>query len=328
VVNRDFPPARIDTAGASMQWVVNAPLIRIPTAGGVTPLAPDKVIRLRLFLHQGFRWGWYYPVEEPDSPVLDLMSVRYLIASGPAVERLRTLPKFRHIASLPGNELFENLGAMPRFFMVHQARPAASVEEAAGLIARHEIDFRRTAITDRAIAVSTAGTSGDAERIRVVEYRPASLELAVESRGTSLLVMSETAYPGWKAWLDGKPTPIYDADLAVRGVVVPDGRHALRMEFRPAILAISIGISLATAMLLITLTLWRKQNGRGFHEKAGRCQGFFCPRPSRKSRGRPTGGPMLPPTDKGPLSLISENSSEGRESVKGAPVVWARLANP
>ena len=63
VVNRDFPPARIDTAGASMQWVVNAPLIRIPTAGGVTPLAPDKVIRLRLFLHQGFRWGWYYPVE-------------------------------------------------------------------------------------------------------------------------------------------------------------------------------------------------------------------------------------------------------------------------
>ena len=70
-------------------------------------------------------------MEELDSPVLDLMSVRYLIASGPAVERLRTLPKFRHVPS---------------------------------------------AITDRAIELSAAAISGGAESIRVVEYRPASLD--------------------------------------------------------------------------------------------------------------------------------------------------------
>ena len=94
---------------------------------------------------------------------------------------------------------------------------------------------------------------------------------------------------------DGKPTPIYNADLAFRGVVVPDGRHALRMEFRPAILAISIGISLATAMLLITLTLWRKQNGRGFHEKAGRCQGIFLSRTIAKVSGPTNGRPYAAP---------------------------------
>jgi uncharacterized membrane protein YfhO len=65
-----------------------------------------------------------------------------------------------------------------------------------------------------------------------------------------MLVLSETNYPGWKAWLDDQPTPIIPTDIALRGIVVPAGAHRVRMEFRPLILTISLGISLATAILL------------------------------------------------------------------------------
>jgi uncharacterized membrane protein YfhO len=64
------------------------------------------------------------------------------------------------------------------------------------------------------------------------------------------LVLSETYYPGWKAWIDEQPTQIHSVDIALRGVVVPAGAHRLRMEFRPVILPVSLGISLATAILL------------------------------------------------------------------------------
>jgi uncharacterized membrane protein YfhO len=66
-------------------------------------------------------------------------------------------------------------------------------------------------------------------------------------------VLAESYYPGWKAWLDEKRVPIYEVDLAFRGVVVPGGTHDLRMEFQPVILPISIAISVATAMGLMAL---------------------------------------------------------------------------
>jgi uncharacterized membrane protein YfhO len=68
--------------------------------------------------------------------------------------------------------------------------------------------------------------------------------------------MSETWYPGWKAWLDDKPARIIRSDLAFRGVVVPDGTHSVRMEFRPVILPISIAVSVLTALVLVGL-VWK-----------------------------------------------------------------------
>ncbi len=250
-VSRDTPPSRIDTVDASMFWAISAPITTIPSANGVSPLAPDLIVQLRLFLHDGFRWGWYYPLEKLESPVLDLLNARYVLAGPKAVERVRAVARFRHVASLPGNELFENTTVMPRFFLVHQVRPVSSLDEARGAIDRGEVDFRRTALAESPIPLPPGAAGVD--EVRVIDYQPNSLELAVQSRGSGLLVASETWYPGWQAWVDDAPSPIHRVDIALRGVVVPEGTHRVRMEFRPVILWISLAISLATAALLAWL---------------------------------------------------------------------------
>jgi hypothetical protein len=252
-VNENVPPWRIDTVDSQTEWATGAPITRVPTASGVSPLALENVIQLRLFLHDGFPWGWYYPVEKLDSPVLDLMNVKYLLVTPQNADRVRAVPRFRHVASLPGNELFENLTVMPRFFLVRDLRPVSSLAEARGLIEHGEVDFRRTAITDRTIELPAGTASGIADHVNVVEYQPARLELGVQTGESALLVLAESYYPGWKAWLDEKQAPIYEVDLAFRGVVVPGGTHRLRMEFQPVILPISIAITVATAVGLMAL---------------------------------------------------------------------------
>jgi hypothetical protein len=252
-VNLTTPPARVDTVDAGMFWSIAGGVTGVPSANGVSPLAPDRIIQLRLFLHDGFRWGWYYPLEKLDSPVLDLLNARYVVAGPRAAPRLAAESRFRHVASLPGNELFENLTVMPRFFLVHQVRLADSLAEARAAIDRREIDFRQTALAEEAIPL--APSSEGADDVKTIDYQPSALELAVASRGTSLLVAAETDYPGWQAWVDDRPVAIHRVDIALRGVVVPAGTHRVRMEFRPLILPVSVGITLATLLGLLWLGL-------------------------------------------------------------------------
>jgi hypothetical protein len=257
-VDQSHPPWRIDTLDSSMEWTYGAPILQVPSASGISPLALENTIQLRLFLHDGNRAGWYYPLEKLDSPVLDLMNVRYVLTRAADVRRLASLPKFRHIASLPGTEVFENMAVLPRFYFVRRVQPVGSLAEAHDLIEHRGIDLSETALTDQPLDLSP--TDGDVTgTVKVVQYQPSRIELSLRASRVSLLVLSETYFPGWQAWIDEKPVAIHSVDIALRGVVVPAGAHRLRMEFRPVILPISLGISLATAILLaISALIYRR----------------------------------------------------------------------
>ena len=254
-VNRDTPPARIDTMDASINWAECATLTRVPAANGSSPLGPEDIVRLQMtaLVHPGVRWGWYYQVENPDAPVLDIMNAKYLLASPKAAQLLQNRPRYRHAASLPGNELFENLSVLPRYFFVNQTRQASD-EDIERAIRDGKVDLHRQAFTD--LPVSTSPAEGD---IKTLVYEPNSLELEVHASRQGFLFLSETWYPGWEAAIDGQPTPIYRTDLAFRGVVVPAGVHRLRMQFRPPIFNTSRAVSAVALALVAVMLLLRKR---------------------------------------------------------------------
>ena len=68
-----------------------------------------------------------------------------------------------------------------------------------------------------------------------------------------VLRVSESFDPGWRATVDGRPTPVQIADLGQQAVFVPAGAHevALRYEPRPwrVGLALSLGGGVAIAVL-------------------------------------------------------------------------------
>jgi hypothetical protein len=258
-VNQSVPPARFDTVDASMEWTYGAPILQLPSAAGISPMAPENAIQLRLFLHDGYRWGWNYPLEKLDSSVVDLLNVRYIVTRREGLPRLAAIPKFRHLASLPGNELFENLTAFPRFFLAHEVRAVKSIQDLRNLVQRHEIDLRYTAITDSPIELPP-NVVNEVDEVKTLKYEPNAIEVSTQASRRSLLVLSETYYPGWKAWLDDQPVPIVPTDIALRGVIVPAGAHRVRMEFRPPILPISLGISLGTAILLAIYAFVYRRN--------------------------------------------------------------------
>jgi uncharacterized membrane protein YfhO len=127
-----------------------------------------------------------------------------------------------------------------------------SLAEAHAAIA-NGLDFSKAAVVGMPVVLRPAAGP---DAVRTVSYEPDALELEVTAAAAGMLVLSENNYPGWHAWIDGRETPIYSANIAFRGVAVPAGIHRIHMEFRPVILYWSLGFSAGAAILLVALA-WR-----------------------------------------------------------------------
>jgi hypothetical protein len=258
LVSRSFPPARIDTAGASINWPMTAAMIEVPTANGNDPLALARTIQARLAFADGERWGAYYEVSRLESPVLDLLNVRYVLTRAPLDPAQLSRSGLIHVATLPGNEVYEDPEVLPRFFLVDRVRRAAGMEEAAAMLKSGAFDPRSEAVVEGAVEVS--GGSGS---VRVLAYARRRVLLEIDAAAPGFLVTSETHYPGWRAFLDGREAPIYYTNVAFRGLPVPAGRHRVEFEFAPAILAwsalLSAGALLPFCLLPLAFCLARRR---------------------------------------------------------------------
>jgi uncharacterized membrane protein YfhO len=68
------------------------------------------------------------------------------------------------------------------------------------------------------------------------------------------VVFSEVNYPGWKAWVDGRPIPIQTVDYTFRGLFLKAGTHQVEFRFEPSwwrVLIFGLGLWLLGTMLFV-----------------------------------------------------------------------------
>lgn len=88
------------------------------------------------------------------------------------------------------------------------------------------------------------------------DYKPGHfvVELSAPSPAGSALVVSENYYPGWSATVDGKPVPVWRADMPFMGVELPVG--ARRLEFNFASKPYERGKTITLVALFLSLGAW------------------------------------------------------------------------
>jgi len=62
------------------------------------------------------------------------------------------------------------------------------------------------------------------------------VRLEVQTAKAGWLVLADTWYPGWKAFVSGKETPVLKANYAMRSVRVPAGKSIVEFRFEPPLL--------------------------------------------------------------------------------------------
>jgi len=100
-------------------------------------------------------------------------------------------------------------------------------------------------------------------RVLSLERGLESLRVEAETEAESTLVVADAWWPGWEATIDGAAATIYAADVLVRAVKWPAGRHVLEMRYRPPELRTGLLASVAGLLALAAWMLVLRRAARG-----------------------------------------------------------------
>ncbi len=178
----------------------------------------------------------------------------------------RPLRGLRVLYSGPDARIYANPDALPRASLVD--RQAVVPSGAAALAAVTAPDFARrdVAVTEHrlpglrdASATSSPPRPGTATLER---YAPERVEVRTAARAPALLVLTDAAYPGWKATVDGRTATIHRVDYLNRGILVPAGTHSVRFRYEPLSWRVGWIVSLLTLVALLTAALLGRRRSR------------------------------------------------------------------
>jgi Bacterial membrane protein YfhO len=87
--------------------------------------------------------------------------------------------------------------------------------------------------TVRPLAGALGAGAASPAPARAVVTREDSRELVIDADAPEdgFLLLADTYYPGWRVQVDGTPTPLYRANISVRGIPIAKGRHEVRFTY-------------------------------------------------------------------------------------------------
>lgn len=197
------------------------------------------------------------------SPLLNLLNARYIVAPAVAAPDRTDLALLtqRHRTAYADADVrvLENGAALPRAWIVHAARQVAR-GDTLRLLAANAVDPRTEALLESPPPALSPSAAPGNDVADVMHFEPDRIEVTTTTDAAGLLVLSEIAYPAWKAYVDGQATEILTANHVLRAVPIPPGTHAVELRYESARLRTGLIISLlayGAALLPASFQAWR-----------------------------------------------------------------------
>jgi len=142
-----------------------------------------------------------------------------------------------------GVKVYRLRDTLPRAFCVYRARVVPAGGEAMRLLLSEDFKAGEEVILEEEPPLKLSGIAGTS-KTEILKYDDCEVRLKVSSDEPALLFISDTWFPGWKAYVDGAERKIMCANHAFRAVAVEKGEHDVVFRYAPLSFTIGLVISL------------------------------------------------------------------------------------
>lgn len=202
----------------------------------------------------------------PDRDALTLLAK----LNSPLILALGSLndPALSHLSSFgTASNLDLNLyrlkEAAGRVLFATKVEAVSGQSEALARFIKSDFPYKSSVLLENPPKEPASGSSGGGVA-EIERYENQRVICHVEAKQAGYLVLLDSYYPGWKAFLDGAEVDILRANYAFRAVAVPAGSHTIEFRYRPAsfyrgLVISSIALLLGLAAAIPTLIGRRKR---------------------------------------------------------------------
>ncbi|WP_300568267.1 YfhO family protein [Flavobacterium sp.] len=181
-----------------------------------------------------------YQIAKNNMEVLDMLNVKYLIQTNEKGEQIT----------------IKNTAANGNAWFVKEVKTVNSANDE--MKALDKFDSKNVAILNTKdfgnATKKTAFTKDTTAVINLNSYEPNELKYTSINSNDGLAVFSEMYYKnGWNAYIDGKLQDHFKVDYALRGLLVPAGKHNIEFKFEPQVVKTGSMISLISFILILIL---------------------------------------------------------------------------
>ena len=189
--------------------------------------------------------------------LLRTFNVKYVVSFRKLEEKgLRLVRQFPKYFSW----LYEIEGTVPRTYIVSEAVFEEDPLKVIHRLSMAEFDPTRKVILDQDLAISP--TQLLEARADIQGYENSYVTIRAVANKNAILVLADSFYPGWRAFVDGVETKIFRANHFFRAVVLPKGEHRIEFRYEPQSFVIGAIVSIFTLACVSIISVhysWRRR---------------------------------------------------------------------
>lgn len=158
--------------------------------------------------------------QNPSSRIIDLLGVKYILSLTEIESQ-----KLEEVYSDGVIRVYENKLAFKRAFFVDNTLVVKSSQEAINAMFEVNYQLNSRAILENIQNKKQFEKQWSIGEVNITKYANNEVVIKTKNKDEGFLVLTDTYYPSWEAYIDGKKTEIYLTDYNFRGIIVPGGKH-------------------------------------------------------------------------------------------------------
>ncbi len=151
--------------------------------------------------------------------------------------------------------VYHNPDALARAYFSDDIRVARTVGQAKNALSAPDFIPGKTILAEEQLPIEKKDRGEGTARI-VCDTPTVVCIAASHLSHSQILVLADTYYPEWHAFIDGQATRIYPVNINQRGVIVPSGDHTVEMRYDSLYFRLGSIITIFTSVIIIVLVVY------------------------------------------------------------------------